>query len=373
VASLQWRAHILENMLVDMDKQLEVMSASETPDASQYLALLGMSTSGSGGHITRTLHRMLEGACDVDVSTWTVQDCRSRWLSYLQQLRGLVQEAELAQAAYKATQAEGEQSSAATAGGRAQRPRRAAAAAADAVIKQEAAEVLGLAAVRPRAANNIPAPPPAPVLPPPNLSSSGSASNMAAAAAQPAAAAAAGGAEPMQGVQQASTDSGSMAERSTSGTSGSAPIGAAGVPAALLAQIEDLVLTNFYWLLSMMTSNPLLTYEFISTDLVEGSIPLPGPDDALWSAAVDRVQPTVEQLQEGATCLQVGGWAGGQPRRGAGFMWGRLPCRLVAWAHCWPPAACLHTCLAHPRVVRPVLCRPRAVWSCRCRVAACRA
>lgn len=100
---LKWQAHILENMLLDIDKQLEVMSSSEAaPDASQWLTLLGMGhNSANSGRVARTVHRMLEGAGQVDVSGWTVQDCRSRWLAYLDKLKPLVEAADAAQQDYR--------------------------------------------------------------------------------------------------------------------------------------------------------------------------------------------------------------------------------------------------------------------------------
>jgi hypothetical protein len=78
-----------------------------------------------------------------------------------------------------------------------------------------------------------------------------------------------------------------------------------GIPAAVLARIEDLVMVNFYWLLAIMTRNPLLTYEFISTDLVEGRAPLPPQHDKMWGEALNRIELTLEQKQECCTCLQV--------------------------------------------------------------------
>lgn len=100
---LKWQAHILENMLLDIDKQLEVMSTSEAgPDASQWLTLLGMGQpSANSGRVARTVHRMLEGAGQVDVSGWTVQDCRSKWIAYVKKLRPLVEAADAAQQEYR--------------------------------------------------------------------------------------------------------------------------------------------------------------------------------------------------------------------------------------------------------------------------------
>lgn len=100
---LKWQAHILENMLIDIDKQLEVMSCSDAaPDAAQWLTLLGMGQgSASSGRVARTVHHILEGAGQVDVSGWTVQDCRSKWLSYLDKLRPLLEAADAAQEEYR--------------------------------------------------------------------------------------------------------------------------------------------------------------------------------------------------------------------------------------------------------------------------------
>lgn len=100
---LKWQAHILENMLLDIDKQLEVMASTDAaPDAAQWLTLLGMGqASVNSGRGARTVHRMLEGAGQVDVSSWSVQDCRDRWLAYLNKLRPLVEAADAAQKEYR--------------------------------------------------------------------------------------------------------------------------------------------------------------------------------------------------------------------------------------------------------------------------------
>lgn len=175
------------------------------------------------------------------------------------------------------------------AGGR--RPRRAAAAAAAAVIQQEAADVLGLTPILP---NAIPEPPPP-------LSSS------------PTAAAAALGDKQVNGQSlqpsphRSSSDAGDQQSYS-SGSDTANPAYAAsieGIPQPLLQQIDQLVLENFYWLLAMMTTNPVLTYEFISMDLEEGSKPLPPQEHKMWQDVVNYVQPTLDQLQECSTCIQV--------------------------------------------------------------------
>jgi hypothetical protein len=78
-----------------------------------------------------------------------------------------------------------------------------------------------------------------------------------------------------------------------------------GIPEELLAQIEDLVLHNFYWLLAIMSTNPLLTYQFISTDLLGREQPLPPEESQLWVDATERLHITLEQMQECSTCIQV--------------------------------------------------------------------
>jgi hypothetical protein len=290
---LKWQAHILEHMLLDIDKQLEVMAHNDsTPDASQWLTLLGMGQpAGTGGtaRVARTVHRMLEGAGQVSVAGWTVQDCRKRWLAYLDALRPLMQQAEAAQAEYRSAQpASGPDSGAsggAGSGGR--RPRRAAAAAAVAVIQQEAADVLG---VVPLPASNIPEPPPP-------ASAAGSSPNLQQQHA--------GGDVTMQ-----RTQSGCSSAHSQQGSESSVPAAHAssveGVPQPLLSQIEQLVLDNFYWLLAVMTTNPVLTYEFISMDLIDGTRPLPPQEHRLWADAVEGVAATLDQMQECSTCIQVG-------------------------------------------------------------------
>lgn len=319
------------------------MSSEETPDASQWLTLLGMGTSaaaGSSGIITRTLHKMLEGAAAVDLTGWTAETCRHKWLAYLEQLRPLVEQAEAAQAAYRAAQ--GSSSGGDQDGGVVQqqpqrRPQRAAAAAAVAVIKQEAADILGVAPlpVCP-VASHIPDVPVAQ-----QHHAAGHNSNHASSSKSPGSSpnpqlpgaggeeASAGGcdgastARAMEGVQQqrqpnssccspsaAHAAAGAASEHSAGSITGSelshGP-NVEGIPAAVLAKIEDLVMLNFYWLLAIMTRNPLLTYEFISMDLVEGRSPLPPQQDKMWGEAVNRIELTLEQKQECCTCLQVGG------------------------------------------------------------------
>jgi hypothetical protein len=292
---LKWQAHILEHMLLDIDKQLEVMAHNDsTPDASQWLTLLGMgqpASTGGTARVARTVHRMLEGAGQVSVAGWTVQDCRKRWLAYLDALRPLMQQAEAAQAEYRSAQPPSGPDSGASggAGSGGRRPRRAAAAAAVAVIQQEAADVLG---VVPLPASNIPEP--------------------------PAPASAAGSSPSLQLQQQADgdvvmqrTQSGCSSEHSQQGSESSVPpahaSSAEGVPQPLLSKIEQLVLDNFYWLLAVMTTNPVLTYEFISMDLIDGTRPLPPQEHRLWADAVEGVAATLDQMQECSTCIQVGG------------------------------------------------------------------
>eukprot|EP00879_Flechtneria_rotunda_P005947 GHRR01006253.1.p1 GENE.GHRR01006253.1~~GHRR01006253.1.p1 ORF type:complete len:506 (+),score=202.95 GHRR01006253.1:927-2444(+) len=301
---LKWKAHIMENMLLDFDKQLEVMSSSDAaPDAQQWLTLLGMgpSTSGHNGKVTRTVHKMLEGAGTIDVSTWTAQECRIRWSAFVEQLRPWVEQAEAAQRAYRAEQQQHgpqEQISGCQTAGSSRRPRRAAAAIAAAVIQQEAADVFG---VLPAHCNTIPEPP-APAVP----------------------SAFTDGATAAAGVSEASQadDKQNVLRRQSSGSSGGSdmlhwhPSGECsltashltsveGVPQLLLQQIEDLVLQNFYWLLAMMTTQPVLTYEFICMDCIEGTKPLPAPEHKLWADVVTRAEFTLDQLQECSTCLHL--------------------------------------------------------------------
>ncbi|KAF6255978.1 hypothetical protein COO60DRAFT_1702547 [Scenedesmus sp. NREL 46B-D3] len=297
---LKWQAHILEHMLLDIDKQLEVMAHCEsTPDASQWVTLLGMgqpASAGGAGRVARTVHRMLEGAGQTSVAGWTVQDCRERWLSFLDALRPLVQEAEAAQAEYRAAQQAARPEAASggggSAGGGSRRPRRAAAAAAAAVIQQEAEDVLG---VIPLPASRIPEPP----VPAPAVSSSPGQQQQQA------------GDGNMQQHQFLRTQSACSGEQSQQGSECCEPAAHAwsveGVPQPLLSQIEQLVLGNFSWLLAVMTSNPVLTYEFISMDLIDGTSPLPPQEHSLWAEAVSQVQPTLDQMQECSTCIEVGG------------------------------------------------------------------
>jgi hypothetical protein len=309
--------------------QVELMSAEEMPDAAQWLTLLGMGTSaavGSTGTIARTLHKMLAGASAVDLTGWTVQDCRRKWLSYLEQLRPLVEEAEAAQAAYRAQQGSSSEQQDSAVQQPLRRPRRAAAQAAVAVIKQEVADVLGVAPlpVCPLTGPipDVPAPPQAGVAgalgsnPTASCRSPGSsplAASTAAAAGVDSAAGAAGAAQPMEGVQRANSSSSTAglplgSEHSVGSITCSEQSHGSnveGVPAALLSKIKDLVMQNFYWLLAIMTRNPLLTYEFISVDLVEGRTPLPPAQHEVWGALIERLEMTMEQMQECAACLQV--------------------------------------------------------------------
>lgn len=303
--------------------QVELMSSEELPDASQWLTLLGLGTNaaaGSNGVIARTLHKMLEGAAATDITGWTAEDCRRKWLKYLEQLRPLVEEAEAAQAASQAAQASSsdQQDSALQTHWR---PRRAAAAAAVAVIKQEAADVLGVPAltVCPVAGNipDLPAPQPhaGHVSNQASSKTSGSSPKVVAAAA-----AGAGtpetdsAAQPMEGVQRDNSyGSNAPAAPAVSDHSGGSFTGSEvshgpnvdGVPAAVLSKIEHLVLQNFYWLLAIMTRNPVLTYEFISVDLIEGVTPLPPQSHEIWGEALERIELTLEQEHECCTCLQV--------------------------------------------------------------------
>lgn len=336
------------------------MSSEELPDASQWLTLLGMGTSaaaGSSGIITRTLHKMLEGAAAVDLTGWTADTCRRKWLAYLEQLRPLVEQAEAAHAVYRAAQGS---SGGDHDGGMVQqpqrRPQRAAAAAAVAVIKQEAADVLGVAPLPVcHVASHIPDVPAAQ-----QHHAAGHNSNHASSSkshgSSPDPQPGAGGEEAsagncddastarsMEGVhqhhqqQQRQPNSGCCSPSAAHAAAGAASehsVGSItsselshgpnvdGIPAAVLAKIEDLVMQNFYWLLAIMTRNPLLTYEFISMDLVEGRTPLPPQHDKMWGEAVNRIELTLEQKQECCTCLQVGG------RRHASTA--QHPCRQAA-------------------------------------------
>jgi hypothetical protein len=302
--------------------QVELMSSGELPDASQWLTLLGIGTNaaaGSSGRIARTLHKMLEGAAATDITGWTAADCRRKWLTYLEQLRPLVEEAEAAQAASRSAQATSSDQQDSSAQQMQQRPRRAAAAAAVAVIKQEAADVLGVPVlpVCPVAGN-------IPDLPAPqahagygsNQSSSKTSGSSPKVQATAVAAGCTGAdsSEPMQGVQHVDNDgSKPSVAPAVSDHSGGSCTGSEvshgpnvdGVPGAVLSKIEHLVLTNFYWLLAIMTRNPVLTYEFISMDLLEGTTPVPPQSHEVWGKAVERIEMTLEQQHESCTCLQV--------------------------------------------------------------------
>jgi hypothetical protein len=298
------------------------MSSEELPDASQWLTLLGIgmnAAAGSNGHIARTLHKMLEGAAATDITGWTAADCRRKWLSYLEQLRPLVEEAEAAQAASRAAQASSSDQQDSSAQQMQRRPRRAAAAAAVAVIKQEAADVLGVPVlpVCPVAGNipELPAPQPhaGHISNQASSKTSGSSPKVEAAAAA-GTAEADSAAQPMQGVQCANSyGSNAPAAPEVSDHSGGSFAGSEvshgpnvdGVPGALLSKIEHLVLTNFYWLLAIMTRNPVLTYEFISMDIIEGTTPLPPQSHEIWAEAVEGIEMTLEQEHESCTCLQV--------------------------------------------------------------------
>lgn len=179
------------------------------------------------------------------------------------------------------------------------RPRRAAAAAAQAVIQQEAADVLGVTLVPPTA---IPEPPtPCSSSPP--------------AVALPAALVAAHQQQHRSQQQQqqspcSHSGDGGLDQQHSNGSDGVSPAqltAVEGIPQELLQQIEQAVLETFYWLLAMMVTNPVLTYEFISVDLEEGTQPLPPQDDKMWEDVVTYMQPTLDQLQECVTCIQVGG------------------------------------------------------------------
>eukprot|EP00878_Enallax_costatus_P008146 GHUV01008518.1.p1 GENE.GHUV01008518.1~~GHUV01008518.1.p1 ORF type:complete len:604 (+),score=207.23 GHUV01008518.1:289-2100(+) len=297
---LKWQAHILENMLLDIDKQLEVMSSSDAaPDAGQWLTLLGMGQgSGNSGRVARTVHRVLEGAGQVDVSGWTVQECRRKWLGYLDKLKPLVEAADAAQEQYRSKQPTSMQeltSCSSLIGSK--RPRRAAAAAAQAVIQQEAADVLGVTPVPPNAIPEPPAPfsssPSATALPPALLAAHQQQQT---------------GQQQQQSPRSHSSDGGADQQHinGSDGVPAAHLTAVEGIPQPLLHQIEQTVLETFYWLLAMMVTNPVLTYEFISMDLEEGAEPLPPQEDKMWEDVVTYMQPTLDQLQECATCIQVG-------------------------------------------------------------------
>lgn len=164
------------------------------------------------------------------------------------------------------------------------------------MIQQEAADVLG---VTPVLHNAIPEPP-APLSSSPSTTSS-----------QPPAADQQQQQQPSQQQQASahrshSSDFGEQQSTASDGTPASHTLSVEGIPPQLVQQIEQLVLDNFYWLLAMMVTNPVLTYEFISLDLQEGTKPLPPQEHKLWQEVVSYVHPNLDQLQECSTCIQVG-------------------------------------------------------------------
>jgi hypothetical protein len=301
---LKWQAHILENMLADIDKQLEVICSSDMFDADQWLTLLGMS-SKKGLRNTRRLHLMLEGAAKTNIDGWTVDDCVSRWNAYVAELQPLLAEVEELRAAYLSEQQQQQKGRGAGKEQQQQqqqegRPKRAAAKAAAAVLA-EATSMMNYEEEQ----------------------------GPAAAGAEASATAALEQGEEMGAMQgsprelqraPSDTSSGCSSGLDVGGkstTSSSQPVGEVdgqtvwggpgteGIPLPLLARVEDLVMCNFYWLLAIMTRAPLLTFQFISTDMEGKGRKVPPRDDPFWLQITRRLPMSVDQMQEASLCLSM--------------------------------------------------------------------
>jgi hypothetical protein len=82
--------------------------------------------------------------------------------------------------------------------------------------------------------------------------------------------------------------------------------GTDGIPLNLLAAVEGLVMSNYTWLVAMMTRSNLLTYEFLSADYEGAGRLAPAAGDPFWQGVVHSLGLSTAQLLEGSTCHKLG-------------------------------------------------------------------
>jgi hypothetical protein len=341
---LRWRAHVLENMVSDVDKQLESMAAADTTSSDQWLTLLLLGRSSQ--QLAKPLMELLERGKALDVSKVTLQECVQRWRAYVAECRRLLALVDAAVAAPGAAaaaqqancqqlqelpgppaaaeekgkeelpvaqqpgnssrqqpaaaggpasqepphQQQQQQQQDATASGCSKPKRAAAAAAVKRIFQFTQRQPLDAAPagdqVEPGASRKGKVAP-GPV-------GTGAGPDLATATAVMAAAAE----EPPSTFQAR----GVVNNRVVYGGPGSE-----GVPLDLLSAVEEQVLDNIAWLLALATSNNLVRFQFFACDF-EGGGRLPPPDsDPMWDGVLAAVQLTPLQVHECALCLQMAG------------------------------------------------------------------
>lgn len=311
---LRWQARVLENMVADIDKQLEVMTAADSAaaDPGQWIALLGMGRRSSGA--PRPVHCMLEGASRVDITNWTLDDFTTRWSAYVQKLQPLMAQVRQARAAWLEQQ--GPQEAAAGAAKAQAMQAAVAAAAANAAkaggLEDTAASTGGLQQLvmgfmRQQRQEEV------------------KAEQQAARVKE----------EPGRGAPRTSCGGDNPTSSSTSSQGAEYPAGPTyelqhledgrcvwggpgteGVPLGLLCEVEGLVMSEFEWLLALLTRNHLATYQFVTADFEGQGRPAPPAGDPYWRRVVGALSLTPHQMQEASMCLhlatrcreQVRGW-----------------------------------------------------------------
>eukprot|EP00877_Chromochloris_zofingiensis_P005187 jgi/Chrzof1/1466/Cz10g08280.t1_UROD1 len=241
-SKLKKHAQILENIVADIDKQVELMTVTDSADTSQWMKLLGIGSNKGMGY-GRNLDRILDGGASINVAEWTVQDMRVKWRVFMEELRPLLRQADEARHAAVA--------SATAAGGD------------------------------------------TPMSPPQADGDVSSSNNSGKSATSPATSSSADDQDQRQPAAAAAAAAASSKHRY------SPPAGnPEGVTPQLLAQIEPVVYKHFVWLMAILTRNHLLTFQFFSTDVEGKGRPLPSPDDPKWMQLAGRIGLTNEQLEE---------------------------------------------------------------------------
>lgn len=253
-AQLRRRASILDAMLSDIDKQLQVMTDCRQPLASQWMALIdtsrppgassGAGDSGVGGTAhgftdagawapRRRLHLALEGMDAEAAAAVDVQAARAYWQALCHDVRRLIAAVDAADAA--------------------------------------AAAAAGCGATS--------AAPPAPGWGS-NATTMATGSNGMLSFTSSASAAVPGGGYPSDCADD------SLGMSSSSVTAGqqmpSAAAAAAAAAASAHAELEARVQEGLTWLIGIMVHNVTVVYRFIGVDTVDGSDPLPSESDDLW-------------------------------------------------------------------------------------------
>eukprot|EP00877_Chromochloris_zofingiensis_P007328 jgi/Chrzof1/2849/Cz12g01050.t1_UROD2 len=290
-AKLKWHAEILENMVCDVEKQLELTASRDDvhsvdpvkqpvkqADWMEMLLSGGSSkpdvyvTGSSHGRASaeaRNLDKMLAAGASLDVLTWNVSMVRERWLAFIGEVRSLLQQAELARQAVAPTAAPAQEGQT---GG---------------IDVQGVKGHDGTSGVGQSGA-----------MPPPSTGadSAGVGTSTSHCVSTGSVSVTAAAKDP-----NLSSCASSKAKPQPS----CAVLTSEGVPVDIQQQMDEVVFTNFTWVMAVLTRNHLLAYQFFSSDVEGSGQDLPAADDPNWVQLVSMLGLSDEQLEELSVVYQL--------------------------------------------------------------------